>query len=163
MNKKILSILVGMLLILAAMSMLFVGCSSAKTTTPPSIPKTSIPATTPKSTTPTIAPTTTKPTTTTPTTSTPTTTLSLKSLAASTDNISFSVNATQQLKVTAAYTLGTGKDVTTLSIYKSSNDKIATVTNGGLVKGTAVGSANITASYTEGTVTKTITVPVTVK
>ena len=88
---------------------------------------------------------------------------SLKSIAPSLSKLSLVVNASQQLTISATYTKGSGKNVTALSIYKSSNDKIATVAKGGLVKGVAAGSASITVSYTEGKVTQTVTVPVTVK
>ena len=87
----------------------------------------------------------------------------LSSIKASPSTISSADNATQQLTITASYTKGATKTVTTTSTYSSSNVKIATVTTGGLVKGIAVGSATITVSYKEGSVTKTVTVPVTVK
>ena len=87
----------------------------------------------------------------------------LSSIKASPSTVSLTANATQQLTITASYTKGATKTVTTTSTYSSSNVKIATVTTGGLVKGIAAGSATITVSYKEGTVTKTVTVPVTVK
>jgi len=87
----------------------------------------------------------------------------LSSIKASPSTVSLAANATQQLTITASYTKGATKIVTATSTYKSSNEKIATVTTGGLVKGIAPGSATITVSYKEGTVTKTIMVPVTVK
>jgi uncharacterized protein YjdB len=88
---------------------------------------------------------------------------SLKSIAASPGKVSLAVNTTQQLTITATYTKGNTKNVTAQNTFKSSNEKIATVSKGGLIKGVAAGSASITASYTEGKVTKTVTVPVTVK
>ena len=88
---------------------------------------------------------------------------SLKSITASPDKVSLSANATQQLTITATYTKGGGNNVTTTSTFKSSDEKIATVTGGGLVKGIAAGSATITVSHAEGKVTKTVTIPVTVK
>ncbi len=69
----------------------------------------------------------------------------------------FAINATQQLTINAIYKkpstnnatgIGRTEDVTAKSIYRSSNEKIATVTSGGLVQGVAVGSANITVYYT---------------
>ena len=87
----------------------------------------------------------------------------LSSIKASPSTISLAANATQQLTITASYSKGATKTVTATSTYKSSNEKIATVTTGGLVKGIAPGSATVTVSYKEGIVTKTITVPVTVK
>ncbi|GEM_PF-1877409 len=74
-----------------------------------------------------------------------------------TKTVIFPINATQQLTIYALYknpttsnATGTGRveDVTAKSTYQSSNDKIATVTPDGLVQGVAVGSANITVSYT---------------
>ncbi len=88
---------------------------------------------------------------------------SLKSLAASPDKVNLVVNGTQQLTITATYTEGSPKNVTSISTFKSSNEKVATVTKGGLIKGIAAGSATITVSYTEGGVNKTVTVPVIVK
>jgi len=87
----------------------------------------------------------------------------LQSIKATPSTLSLSANATQQLAITASYTKGASKTVTAISTYKSSSATIATVTTGGLVKGIAAGSATITVSYKEGTVTKTVTVPVTVK
>ena len=43
------------------------------------------------------------------------------------------------------------------------NGRIATVTEGGLVKGIAIGSASITVSYPYGKQSRTVTIPVTVK
>jgi uncharacterized protein YjdB len=87
----------------------------------------------------------------------------LQSIKASPSTLSLSANATQQLTITASDSKGISKTVTTISSYSSSNMKIATVTTGGLVKGIVAGSATITVSYREGTVTKTVTVPVTVE
>ena len=69
----------------------------------------------------------------------------------------FAINATQQLTIDALYkntttnnATGTARfeDVTTKCTYQSSNEKIATVTSGGLVQGVAAGAANITVTYT---------------
>jgi hypothetical protein len=69
----------------------------------------------------------------------------------------FAPNDTQPLIINALYRntatvnasgVGRLEDVTTNCSYKSSNDKIATVTAGGLVQGVAVGTATITVSYT---------------
>ncbi len=74
-----------------------------------------------------------------------------------TEDFIFPVNATHQLNIIAHYqkpttrnaaATGRMEDVTAKSTYRSSNDKIATVTSGGLVQGVSVGLANITASYT---------------
>lgn len=87
---------------------------------------------------------------------------SLKSLIAYPGKVSLTDNATQQLNITATYTKGSSKSVTATSMYQSSNEKIATVTKDGVVKGVAIGSADIAVSHSEGGVTKTVTVPVTV-
>ena len=69
----------------------------------------------------------------------------------------FEPNETVQLTINALYrntatanASGAGRleDVTANCTYKSSNEKIATVTSGGLVKALVVGSANIFVSYT---------------
>ena len=71
--------------------------------------------------------------------------------------IIFTANSTQELTIYAIYknittnnaTKATRiEDVTANSTYKSSNDKVATVTSGGLVRSMSPGVANITASYT---------------
>ena len=98
----------------------------------------------------------------------------------------FAPNATRQLTIYAIYkniintnnaTKATRiEDVTANSTYKSSNDKVATVTSGGFIRAVGPGEANITASYTvapgsanissaaQGKVpiTVTVTVPVSV-
>jgi uncharacterized protein YjdB len=48
------------------------------------------------------------------------------------------------------------------AVYQSSNANIATVDNGGLITGVSAGSAVITVNYTEGGITKTATINVTV-
>ncbi|MDO8717038.1 MAG: Ig-like domain-containing protein, partial [Dehalococcoidales bacterium] len=99
---------------------------------------------------------------------------------------SFAPNATRQLTIYAIYknTIITNnatkatriEDVTANSTYKSSNDKVATVTSGGFIRAVAPGEAKITASYTvvpgsanisspaqgKVPVTVTVTVPVSV-
>ena len=96
------------------------------------------------------------------------------------------VTATQQLHIYALYKNTTSanatkatrfEDVTTNSTYLSSNDKIVTVTSGGLARAVAPGEANITIFYTAAPgsanissaaqgkvpITVTFTVPVTVR
>ena len=67
------------------------------------------------------------------------------------------VNTTQQLTIYALYKNITAtnatkevrfEDVTANSTYKSSNERVAMVTSGGLVKAMAIGASNITISYT---------------
>jgi len=91
------------------------------------------------------------------------TTSTVKSIAASPNKISLAVKGTQQLTITATDTKGKTENVTAKCTYKSNNEKLATVSKGGLVTGVAAGSANVTVSYTKDKVTKTVTVPVTVK
>ena len=75
-----------------------------------------------------------------------------------------SSNITVDAIYSSNYTAGGGsKTVTANLTYLSSNVSIATVTAGGQIRGIAAGSANITVSYTEGNVTKTRNVPVTVR
>ena len=87
----------------------------------------------------------------------------LKSIAASPEEVALTVNATQQLTITATYTEGKPKDVTAECSYESDNAGIVTVTKGGLAKGMAPGSASITVSYPYGKQSRTVTIPVTVK
>ena len=88
---------------------------------------------------------------------------SLKSIAVSRSDVHIYTNYGTQLIVTAIDTKGNERDVTATSIYRSSNEKIATVTAGGYIEGRDGGSAAITITYTEGEVTRTITVPVTIE
>ena len=85
-----------------------------------------------------------------------------KSITASPNTVSLAVKATQSLKITASVDTKV-EDVTAISTYKSDNGKIAAITAGGLITGVAAGTATITVSYTRDKVTKTATVPVTVK
>jgi uncharacterized protein YjdB len=85
-----------------------------------------------------------------------------KSITASPNTVSLAVKATQSLKITASVDIKV-EDVTATSTYKSDNGKIAAITAGGLITGVAAGTATITVSYTRDKVTKTATVPVTVK
>jgi len=87
----------------------------------------------------------------------------LKSIAVSPEEVVLTVNATQQLAVTATFTEGSPEMVTAECIYESSTVEIATVTESGLIKGIAPGSASITVSYPYGKQIRTVTIPVTVK
>src|SRR5208337_104613 len=72
-----------------------------------------------------------------------------------------SVNNTQQLTATATYSDGSKNTITGNNVgWSSSNDAVATITNGGLVTGVAVGTATMTASAqgVSGTATVTVTV-----
>src|SRR5208337_468944 len=72
-----------------------------------------------------------------------------------------SVNNTQQLTATATYSDGSKNTITGNNVgWSSSNDAVATITNGGLVTGVAVGSATMTASSEGVTGTATVTVTV---
>jgi uncharacterized protein YjdB len=70
------------------------------------------------------------------------------------------VKSTQQLYINAAFADGSTQTVTYKCTYKSDDEKVATVSTGGLVTGVSQGAANITASYTAGGVTQTVVVPV---
>lgn len=90
----------------------------------------------------------------------------------------FAVDQTQQLTINAKYTKNTStgsgisKDVTNNCTFQSSDEQIAKVTSTGLVKGIALGTANIKVSYTaipgsddlfsasKGKLPITITIPV---
>jgi len=50
----------------------------------------------------------------------------------------------------------------TIANYSSSNNSIATVSDSGVITGIAAGTATITVSYSEGGVTKSDTVAVTI-
>lgn len=98
--------------------------------------------------------------------------MNVTSIMSSPYRVTVAVNATtSNLTISAIYSgVGAGnlggsgglKTVTTNLTFLSSDDNIATVTPGGQVRGIAVGSADVTVSYTEGNVTKTVVVPVTV-
>lgn len=79
---------------------------------------------------------------------------SLKSIATKPKSGTIVMSSIQQIVVTATDTKGNGKDVTGVSTYKSSDDKIVTVSANGSVEGKSAGWADITVSYSEGKVTK---------
>jgi hypothetical protein len=91
------------------------------------------------------------------------TTYTLRAIISSPKTVSLAVDGTQQLTITAGYDKGASIDVTNKSTFKSGDSAVATVSASGLVIGTAAGATNITVSYTESGVTKTVAVPVTVK
>lgn len=64
------------------------------------------------------------------------------------------------LTVRATYEDGTSAEV--IPMYSLDNAEIAVVQNGYILKGISVGTVNITATYTEGEVTKTASVKITV-
>ncbi len=92
-----------------------------------------------------------------------TTTYTLRSIISSPKSVSLDVGGTQQLTITAGYNQGPAVVVTAQCSFKSTNASIVTVSASGLVVGVAAGSTTVTASYTESRVTKTVTIPVTVK
>ena len=66
--------------------------------------------------------------------------------------------------VTAYYNDGSNASITlSLATYQSSNTNIATVNDNGLITGVSTGTAVITVSYTENSITKNDTVSVTVE
>ena len=82
----------------------------------------------------------------------------IQSLVVSSANVNVSAGMTQQLTVTATYSDGTTKDVTTQSTFQSDQTNIATVSAGGLVTGVAAGNASISVAFGD----KSASVPVTV-
>lgn len=74
---------------------------------------------------------------------------------------SLNANETGSYVVTAKYTDGTTKNVTSLATATSSNSSVATA-SAGTITAVAEGSAKITISYTEGGVTETAEINVTV-
>ena len=84
----------------------------------------------------------------------------LKSIDASPSGIEVRLKATGQINVMATYTDGTKKDVTSQSTYKSSDEKVATVSASGLITALYEDKCEITITYSEGGVTQTDTVTV---
>ena len=71
-----------------------------------------------------------------------------------------SIEVGSTLQMTATLVDGVGREVPGNASWSSSNDDVASVSDGGLVTGVAVGAATITA--TSGTVTREATVTVAV-
>ncbi len=69
-----------------------------------------------------------------------------------------SAGATQQLAVRATFSDNSAQDVTSTASYMDSNSGSATVSSSGLVTAVAIGSANITASYSGFSAVAAITV-----
>ena len=77
-------------------------------------------------------------------------TVSLQSIMLDTSNYSLVLGgstSTKQVRVTALYSDGTKKDVTSISAYSSSNQSVFTSDSTGLLTGKSVGSANLSVSY----------------
>jgi hypothetical protein len=87
---------------------------------------------------------------------------SLKSISALPNRGTIAVSSPQQITVTAIDTKGNKNNVTTNSTYQSSDDKIVAVSADGSVEGKSAGYATITVFYTEGKVTRTSLVDITV-
>ena len=86
----------------------------------------------------------------------------LISIAATPSAVQVGVALTSQLAITATFDGGPSAVVTSAATYSSSDATVATVSSGGLITGVKSGSANVTASYTAASVTKTAVVGVTV-
>ena len=84
----------------------------------------------------------------------------LELIAASPDKIELYQPGTQQLDITVIYADGKTNNVTEKCTYESSDEGTITVSAGGGITGLLPGSAIITVTYTEGDVTKMISVPV---
>ncbi|MHB8125649.1 MAG: fibronectin type III domain-containing protein [Desulfitobacteriaceae bacterium] len=83
-----------------------------------------------------------------------------KATAISLDATAYSLNVgdTHNTVVTAQYTNNTSSIVTSCANYQSSNTAVATVDDNGIVKGIAAGTAIITVTYDDKTVTVEVTV-----
>ncbi len=98
--------------------------------------------------------------------------MALSSIAASPYRVNIPVDGTSNLTINAIFSKISSGNITTASgglrvvtsnvTFKSSNEAIVTVNGSGLARGVAAGSANISASYTDGNITKTTDIPVTV-
>jgi uncharacterized protein YjdB len=71
----------------------------------------------------------------------------LSTITINQSSLDLKVGATSQLKVTARYSDGTEKDVTSNASWSSSEKSVATVNSAGLVTAEGTGSAAITASF----------------
>lgn len=85
-----------------------------------------------------------------------------ESIDATPASVSLGVGGTQALTVTATYSDDSTADVTATSTYVSDDETAATVSAAGLITAVAEGLTTINVSYTEGGVTKTDTVAVSV-
>ncbi len=86
----------------------------------------------------------------------------LVSIAASPLSVPLYVGETQQLAITATYEDASTAEVTATATYASDAVSVATVSIGGLITAVAEGTATITVTYTEGVITRTVDVLVTV-
>ena len=87
----------------------------------------------------------------------------LRAIISSPIALNLDTGAAQQLTITAGYDKGASINVTPNCTFKSSDDKVASVTSSGLVRGVSAGKTTVVATYTESRVTKTVSVPVTVQ
>jgi uncharacterized protein YjdB len=71
----------------------------------------------------------------------------LSSISLNTPIINVTRNGTKSMVVTARYADGTTQNVTALATYQSSRTTIATVSSTGIVRGVAVGTADITVAF----------------
>ncbi len=88
-------------------------------------------------------------------------------LQASPDKVSLGVNTTQQLNITLVPMAAKATNVTDRCTYTTSDESIATVSNGGLITGLKQGSVTINVSYSYRSssvnVIRKTTIPVQVK
>ncbi|NRR24768.1 Ig-like domain-containing protein, partial [Brevibacillus sp. MS2.2] len=85
--------------------------------------------------------------------------ISAKQLVANPATVLVPTSQSKPLQITATYPNNSTQDVTTQSTYESSNPAVATVDVAGVITAVSVGTASITVSYYN----QTITVPVEVK
>ena len=86
---------------------------------------------------------------------------SISSIFITPASTTIAVNGTQQLTATGTYSDGSRQPLSGSTVgWSSSNDTVATITNGGLVTGVATGTATITATAqgVSGTASVTVTV-----
>ena len=90
--------------------------------------------------------------------------ISLTSISVLPSNMNMYVGSSKNItSIIAYYNDGSNTSITlSLANYLSSNSNIATVNGSGVITGVSAGTATITVSYTEGVITKTDTVEVTV-
>ena len=87
-----------------------------------------------------------------------TATKTLKSIAVTPANPSISVGGTEQFTATATYSDSSTANVTSTATWLSTNTGVATIASGGLAKGVASGSTQVTATLSGVTGTDTLTV-----
>ena len=89
--------------------------------------------------------------------------LTLKSIGASPEKVDIYEGYSKPLSILATYSNDKKIDVSNISIYKSSNENVVSVNADGFVFGTGVGEASVSVSFTDGNVTREISIPVAIE